>query len=557
MFDHQNLTLEDASNILKERSDLKPSRQRDMLSALTRISKAAGKPMHDIPTDAPALRGILAALHPQQMGITAKSFSTLKSATKAALQASGAIPEDDPKTDLTPEWQAYSDGCETKPQRYSLVRFMRFCDQRGHGPQDVEDSVLQDFRDYLDHRVLAKDPDALIKEIAQTWNGLNRRRGLGLTDLTIPKAVRYNARPLSDYPASLIDDLESHLTRQQVTDIFDDSGPTQPIKDITARNIRQHVRQYLDALHQSGVALEDMVNLKAVVTPDLMKQAFRQIMTRLGVDPGDPIPPTLHNIGASLKAIAKHHLQSDLAALAEIDAIRKKVAHNPKGMSDKNKARLDQFDDWRNVALIVGLPRKLMAQAEADAPTRANALDAMYAVLIAILLSAPMRIKNAAGLRLDHHVLARREGRKTFYSIRIPDHEVKNNEPIEVNLSKQTSALITEYLETYRPLLSHHAGDGLFPRASDGAARMPSNLSQALAEKIKRETGLTLNAHFFRHFAAFLFLSQRPGEYETVRRLLGHKTLQTTMDFYAEMTSKAAHDRYDAEVLQKFGGAKR
>ena len=110
---------------------------------------------------------------------------------------------------------------------------------------------------------------------------------------------------------------------------------------------------------------------------------------------------------------------------------------------------------------------------------------------------------------------------------------------------------------TYRPLLSHHAGDALFPRASEGEPRRQGNLGQALSDKIKRETGLTLNAHFFRHFAAFLFLCQRPGEYETVRRLLGHKTLQTTMDFYAEMTSKAAHDRYDEEVLQKFGGSKR
>jgi len=106
------------------------------------------------------------------------------------------------------------------------------------------------------------------------------------------------------------------------------------------------------------------------------------------------------------------------------------------------------------------------------------------------------------------------------YSIRVPDVEVKNGQHIEVNLSQAHSELLRVYIEEYRSLLTVHEADALFPRESDGQPRSPSNLGQALTDKIKREIGLTFNAHLFRHFTAYLFLSQCPGELETVRRVL-------------------------------------
>ncbi len=63
-----------------------------------------------------------------------------------------------------------------------------------------------------------------------------------------------------------------------------------------------------------------------------------------------------------------------------------------------------------------------------------------------------------------------------------------------------------------------------------------------------------MHAHLFRHIAAKLYLSAHPGDFETVRRLLKHKKLQTTMDFYAELSNQWAHDRYDDAVLSKWGG---
>ncbi len=74
-----------------------------------------------------------------------------------------------------------------------------------------------------------------------------------------------------------------------------------------------------------------------------------------------------------------------------------------------------------------------------------------------------------------------------------------------------------------------------------------------MTECIKRETGLAMHPHLFRHLAAKLFLEVKPGQFEVVRQMLKHKTLQTTTDFYAETSNSFAHEHYDNVVLNKWG----
>jgi hypothetical protein len=59
-----------------------------------------------------------------------------------------------------------------------------------------------------------------------------------------------------------------------------------------------------------------------------------------------------------------------------------------------------------------------------------------------------------------------------------------------------------------------------------------------------------MNVHLFRHFAAMLFLDAHPGEYETMRRVLGHKRLQTTINFYTGLDNLAAARRFDERIQE-------
>jgi integrase len=54
-----------------------------------------------------------------------------------------------------------------------------------------------------------------------------------------------------------------------------------------------------------------------------------------------------------------------------------------------------------------------------------------------------------------------------------------------------------------------------------------------------------VNVHLFRHVCAYLYLKAHPGEYETVRLLLGHTTLAVTVRAYYGLERSDAVRRYD------------
>ena len=84
----------------------------------------------------------------------------------------------------------------------------------------------------------------------------------------------------------------------------------------------------------------------------------------------------------------------------------------------------------------------------------------------------------------------------------------------------------------------------LFP--GNGARRPSGGFGQQISAFIAREAGLVMTPHQFRHLAAKLFLDQHPDGFETVRRLLGHKSLETTMRYYREFETVLASKRYAA-----------
>jgi integrase len=116
---------------------------------------------------------------------------------------------------------------------------------------------------------------------------------------------------------------------------------------------------------------------------------------------------------------------------------------------------------------------------------------------------------------------------------------------------RDTTRLIRMYLKSYRHLVSDDPGDWLFPCRNGGPRS--DHLAEDMCKVIYRETGLIMNAHLFRHFAGMLYLQQRPGAYEAVRRILGHRKLDTTTSFYTDLESKWAIRHYDEVVLSKRG----
>lgn len=546
-----NATLAQVLDQLEADTTLPDPRKRDLISAINRISRYLARPPEDITVLPQHLRQLLARLHPAQLGITSRSLANVKSSLQAAMTHTGHLPTS-ARRPQSRAWTEFLSKATAHHQVLGISRFVNFCCVRRIEPQHVTDGTMALFRDHLDARLLTKDPTALCAEMITTWNCIARQQPIAHARLQQNQRARHKCPSLTTYPQALQDELQTYLDRLSHADLFAEGGPDKPLKPMSLRNISACVRQYLAALSEAGHDPAQFVSLKAVVTAENIKTAAQTIHARSS---SKHVRFTIYNIIAVLISIARHHLHLPETELLRIKKLKGQTKPDSTGMTTKNRARLDQFADFQNVIRLIGLPEVLMAAAISNSEMKTAPLRAMYAAAITILLSCPMRIKNLASLDIDKHLQTHGQGAGLRYSVRIADNEVKNHNHIEAQLNAKNSRLLHQYIMQWRHQLTPVASTALFPNRGAGVARQSSNLGQNLTDEIYRQTGIRMNPHLFRHFAAYLYLKERPGDFETVRRMLHHKKLETTMTFYAELSNKWAHEHYDDVVLKKWGGS--
>jgi integrase len=548
-------TLAEVIAHLEGAAQLGDTRRRDLISAVNTAARLLNRNVAEIQANMPELRQRLSEVHHVQAGISAKRLANVKADLGAALMT--ATP---PPLVIRPRrrakarmaaWEALIEGLAQPWQRYTLARLATFCAARGIVPTDVTDEVIARFRVHLGEGSIAKDPDKVIKITAQTWNGIAARNDLSLTKLTVQRTGRYRTIPLTSFPASFQAEVDAWIERLSHADLFDDDGPAKALRPTSLRNIRAELRQFATALVHAGRPIDEITSLATLVELNAFKSGLRHFIDRNGGKP----PPGLEGMASKLLAIARHSLRMPSHELDKLRTIKARLKVERPGMTDKNRTRLGQFEENANIMRLLRLPQAIMAEArKAEAPSSRVGLRVMHAVAIEILLAVPMRSGNLAALDIERHFHWRRQGKARILAIAIPGSEVKNGQPIEADMQPDTTRLISAYLKTYRTLVSEAPGDWLFP-ARSGGARLPGHLSPDLSRLIKRELGLAINGHLFRHLAGFLFLKQNPGGYEIVRRILGHKKMSTTTTFYTDLESKWALKEYDEAVLSKRGAS--
>src|SRR5215472_11986321 len=136
-------------------------------------------------------------------------------------------------------------------------------------------------------------------------------------------------------------------------------------------------------------------------------------------------------------------------------------------------------------------------------PTRHQALDVQTAVAIELLLMVPIRLGNLARLDVDRHLMRSLGGGAVHLAI--SGAEVKNGVNIDAVLPATTVGLIDLYIGRYRPLLLNQPSCWLFPGEGTGPKSLTA-LRNQISRGIKRECGLIVHPHLFRHIAAKLYL---------------------------------------------------
>jgi integrase len=222
-----------------------------------------------------------------------------------------------------------------------------------------------------------------------------------------------------------------------------------------------------------------------------------------------------------------------------------KVAVNQKGMTRKNRERLRPFNDDGIVANLQAVPDKIRRAVEcSNLPARRAALQAQKAAAIAILLVVPVRLRNLVNLDVERH-LVERDGK--LYLV-VPEHEVKNAHLIDFELPGDTADLLAWYVREHRPCLLQSPSTALFP-GENSTPKSAATLAVQIKNCVFSHTGLEVNVHLFRHIAAKLYLDRSPGDYVTVQRVLGHRSLNTTTTIYTGMETRAA-GRHFVDVIR-------
>jgi integrase len=220
-------------------------------------------------------------------------------------------------------------------------------------------------------------------------------------------------------------------------------------------------------------------------------------------------------------------------------------------MTEKNLALVRQVVSGNVWPEVINLPRVMMAQARSlreHAPVKAAVL-AQIAVAIAILTFAPVRLNNLVHIRLDENLI-KPGGLDCPYMLVFRRYDVKNRQDLEHPFDAGLTALIDEYINEFRSTLLRGSNElWLFPGEA-GGCKDARTLSGQITNRIQKAIGLSVTVHQFRHAAAAIYLQHHPGDYETVRRILAHHNIQTTIRCYCGLETLHANKAFGDIVRQ-------
>jgi integrase len=525
-------------------SNLTPTRKRDCLSALRRVSELLHEPLSSLPADPEVLRERLEKASPTFAHLSPKTWANLRSNLLTALQVAGLNQVlRTAKIPLTPEWHVLAQTLPDRRFREGLSRFNRFCSGNSIAPQQVDTEVLLAFADALRTSTFARKTDTIVRDTATLWNRLaHLRADLSLNEVMLASRRRAPTRvDFSALPASFAEDLEAYLAWAVGQDLFDPNARTSPLAQKTVQLRRQQIQSAVTALVQSGTPAGSLLSLGDLVILD----AVRSILRRRYEHVGRIANAYNDGIGKTLVSIAREWVKVDRQVLVDIKQICAKLPAVRPDMTEKNKALLRYFDDPETLPRLFNLPLDLWQSLQGAPFSEKSLARAQAAVAIAILLYAPLRVANLAALEIGVTLILPNH-QDAQATIEIPAHKTKNRAPYKVVLPAPVTELIRAFEEVFlRPL-----GSKLIFDNGEGRPKLETTVSWLIERMIRRHMGFKMTQHQFRHLAAKIALDEEPGAYPFLSELLGHKNLKTAMHFYAGLDTKRAA-RHHAMLLER------
>jgi len=540
----------DALAAIAVAEDLSEDKRRHWMCSLRIVAKGLGKPPELVPARWTAVRIPVSRLHHAQMGVTAKTLANHRANVRAASNWF-ANEENVPSrgAPLSSGWARLRDGITHLRTRAHLYSAMRFWSAKCIAPEEVNETAVDACMAYREATTALKADSAARRRIARAWNTcVEVVPGWPSQRLLEPPPKASLRGPVWDeFPAGLRRDIETYLASLTRIRRAVSGRRLAPCKPKTVQVCRAKLVAFVRKAVSIGVSINDICSFRELFDADLVERVFDAYWRDNGEHPSS----YLIDLAPLILSIARQTRCLDEIAIARLDDKRAALEqHRRVGLTEKNMKVVRQVlssDVWRRV---VRLPWQLMDEARAirdGAPVKASGL-AQLAVAIGIESVFPARLGNLGAIRIGENLI-RPGGPGTPYWLVFPDYDVKNRIRLETVFDPELTALIDEYILNHLHMLLRGSNEPwLFPGVRGGHKGL-ATLSNQITKRIEKATGLRVTVHQFRHAAAALILRAKPGNYEYVRRILGHRNVQTTINFYMGLETVQATQEF-GEIIR-------
>jgi integrase len=542
-------TFLDLITAVERAGELSEQRRRHWTCSLRQIAKWLDRPAETLPARWFSARVLVSQLHHARVGVTAKTLANHKSNVRASLRwfaKEHDVPQQGAR--LSADWARFRDTLDARV-RYRLYHFVRYCSAHRIDPSAVSDEIFADYWRYRSATSGRASNNTARRFLIRAWNASAAAIGSSPLKRLAEPPIKKTEPAWEEFPEGLRKDIDDYFSGLAKPHRSLAGKRLQPCGPGTIRTRRAELVAMARLAVRLGVPIESLTSLAALLKPDVVELVIDAYWQKNGEKPKRA---TIDLAGKALR-MARETGCLDQTALGRLDEIRWALEqHRQEDLTPKNLQLIRQVLTDGVWSEVVSLPNVLMRQARLandHAPIKA-AVSAQLAIAIAILSFAPVRLSNLVSIELGQNLI-KPGGPNTPYWLTFPHYDVKNRVDLNFKFDQSLTDLIDEYVQEFRPVLLRGANASwLFP-GQRNAPKTKLGFSNQITVRIQKAIGLRITVHQFRHAAATIYLKHRPGDYETVRRLLGHRDIMTTTHFYCGLQTMQATEEFGKLIRQQ------
>jgi len=319
------------------------------------------------------------------------------------------------------------------------------------------------------------------------------------------------------------------------------SGPFRPFRERSRaaqwtpshrRKIEEAYGQFLAWLYKKG-QLDPGIRPALRIAPDRVEQYVAELRLRVA-----PVTVAINicYLSAMIRAIEPTVNWDWLQKAGQ----HLKAAARP--IRDKRQAVVPAKD-------LYDLGVNLMRSAGA-CETRSAATQFRDGLIIAFLITLPLRLSNFSSIQLGKH-LVHDNGQ---YWLMFSGEETKNERPIEGRVPDELAVWLEYYLRHYRHGLAQRYKDASRPATRalwvnwDGSEMSRGAIRKRIVHHTKIAFGHAVWPHLFRDCVATSFATEAPEHVQLIADIFGHATSATADRYYNQASSLSASRTYQRVI---------